>query len=62
MLANISRRNRNYVLAIQSDANLNNITFGNFLLGTISGHTFEDINGNGNLDAGEAGVGNWKIV
>ncbi|MEK7263627.1 MAG: SdrD B-like domain-containing protein, partial [Bacteroidota bacterium] len=50
-----------YVLAIQSDANLNNITFGNFLLGTISGHTFEDINGNGNLDAGEPGVGNWKI-
>ena len=50
-----------YNLALQSNANLNNINFGNFLLGTISGHNFEDINGNRNLDVGEPGVSNWKI-
>ncbi|MBM4167191.1 MAG: hypothetical protein FJ218_09790, partial [Ignavibacteria bacterium] len=35
--------------------------FGNRAMGMISGMKFKDVNGNGNKDAGEPGIANWKI-
>ncbi|MBM4166777.1 MAG: hypothetical protein FJ218_07690, partial [Ignavibacteria bacterium] len=38
-----------------------NLKFGNFQLGTISGKKFNDVIGDGILDANDVGVQNWKI-
>ncbi|MFI5378499.1 MAG: SdrD B-like domain-containing protein [Tepidisphaerales bacterium] len=35
--------------------------FGTFQLGSISGEVFTDTNGNGQLDAGESGLGGWTV-
>ena len=37
------------------------LDFGNFELGKISGHKFEDVNGNGTWDPGEPALENWTI-
>jgi hypothetical protein len=38
------------------------VNFGNFKLGTISGKVYNDFNNNGAFDNGEAGVSEWTIV
>jgi hypothetical protein len=46
---------------ITSGLFVKNLKFGNFQLGTISGKKFNDVNGDGILDANDVGVQNWKI-
>ncbi len=50
-----------YTLSIVSGTNHTAKDFGNFQYGSISGKKFNDANGNGSLDNGEAGLANWKI-
>ncbi|MEQ9480961.1 SdrD B-like domain-containing protein [Coleofasciculus sp. F4-SAH-05] len=46
---------------ITSGTDTTEVDFGNFQLGTISGQKFEDIDGDGVKDAGEAGLASWTI-
>ena len=41
--------------------NFSEKNFGNFQLGTISGTTFDDLDGDGTKDVGEPGLENWRI-
>ncbi|OAI47174.1 hypothetical protein AYO44_09990 [Planctomycetaceae bacterium SCGC AG-212-F19] len=45
----------------RSGGDLEDRDFGNFKLITITGQKFEDVNGNGLLDPGEAGLQGWTI-
>jgi len=49
-----------YTVSLQSSQNATGKDFGNFLPGSISGKIFNDANGNGVKDVGEAGLQNWK--
>ncbi|MEQ9016120.1 MAG: SdrD B-like domain-containing protein, partial [Marinovum algicola] len=46
---------------ITSGADTTGVDFGNFELGSISGQKFEDTDGDGVKDAGEAGLAGWTI-
>ncbi|WP_446389400.1 SdrD B-like domain-containing protein [Coleofasciculus sp. B1-GNL1-01] len=46
---------------ITSGTDTTGVDFGNFQLGSISGQKFEDIDGDGVKDAGEAGLAGWTI-
>ena len=50
-----------YTVVITSGTTASGNDFGNFQLGSISGLKFEDANGNGVKDNGEAGLSNWRI-
>lgn len=49
-------------IAVISGTNSQNHNFGNFALGSVSGHKFNDLNGDRKWDAGEPGLSNWQIV
>jgi|GEM_PF-1633728 protocatechuate 3,4-dioxygenase beta subunit len=53
--------NGTFAVAVFSNTNATGKNFGNFELGTISGHKFEDVNGNGAKDIGEPGIFEWTI-
>jgi protocatechuate 3,4-dioxygenase beta subunit len=44
-----------------SGGTFTNVDFGNYRLVSISGKKYNDMNGNGVLDAGDAGLPNWTI-
>ncbi|MEQ9358122.1 SdrD B-like domain-containing protein [Coleofasciculus chthonoplastes] len=46
---------------VTSGTDTTGVDFGNFQLGTISGQKFEDSDGDGVKDAGEAGLADWTI-
>ncbi|MEQ8958979.1 MAG: SdrD B-like domain-containing protein, partial [Coleofasciculus sp. C2-GNP5-27] len=46
---------------VTSGTDTTGVDFGNFQLGSISGQKFEDTDGDGVKDAGEAGLANWTI-
>ncbi len=48
-------------ISATSGANVANVNFGNFQLVTISGQKFNDLDGNGQKDAGEPGLPDWTI-
>ncbi|MBI3466005.1 MAG: hypothetical protein HY000_23570, partial [Planctomycetes bacterium] len=50
-----------YTVISQSGVNLSGRDFGNFKLVAIGGQKFDDINGNGQRDAGEPGLAGWTI-
>jgi photosystem II stability/assembly factor-like uncharacterized protein/uncharacterized protein (DUF2141 family) len=52
----------NYSVSITtSGSTLAQRNFGNYQPASISGMKFNDMNGNGNKDAGETGIANWRI-
>jgi protocatechuate 3,4-dioxygenase beta subunit len=48
-------------VTVASGTNTNGGNFGNFLLQTISGQKFNDLNGNGSKDSGDTGLAVWTI-
>jgi len=48
-------------IVAQSGTSVSNVNFGNFQLVSISGMKFNDVNGNGVKDAGDAGLQGWTI-
>jgi hypothetical protein len=52
-----------YSLVLNSGETLDSVDFGNYLIvsGSISGLKFNDLDGNGARDSGEAGLGGWTI-
>ncbi|MBS4029055.1 MAG: T9SS type A sorting domain-containing protein [Ignavibacteriales bacterium] len=50
-----------YSITMRSGLDTANVLFGNYLLGSISGFVFNDINSNGTFDSGENGIANWKL-
>jgi Fungalysin metallopeptidase (M36)/SdrD B-like domain/Fungalysin/Thermolysin Propeptide Motif/Domain of unknown function (DUF4214) len=48
-------------IVLLSGANITNVTFGDFRQFTLSGHVFNDVNGNGTQDAGDGGLEDWVI-
>ncbi|NOX56951.1 MAG: hypothetical protein GXP27_21425 [Planctomycetes bacterium] len=50
-----------YRVTVQAGEERSGLDFGNFELVTLSGTKFEDINGNGQRDAGEPGLAEWTI-
>jgi hypothetical protein len=47
--------------ALTSGQPVNNLNFGNYQRGTVSGSKFEDKNSSGSQDSGEGGLGHWTI-
>lgn len=54
--------NGNHSLSITSGMNASGKDFGNSLKNSISGTKYNDVNGNGARDEGEAGLSGWSIV
>jgi len=50
-----------YVLSIKSGSVIEGKNFGNFKKGNITGITFHDFNGNGNIDTSDAPLFGWKV-
>jgi predicted secreted protein len=50
-----------YSVSIASGTSSTGNNFGNFQTGTISGTKYNDVNGNGVKDGGDAGLQNWRI-
>lgn len=48
-------------VSVQSGDTPSTVWFGNFKPGKISGHKFDDVNGNGVWDAGESALSGWTI-
>ncbi len=48
-------------IALDPDEIVYDLDFGNYEFATISGQKFEDLNGDGQLDAGEPGLEGWTI-
>ncbi|TAK56769.1 MAG: T9SS type A sorting domain-containing protein, partial [Bacteroidetes bacterium] len=53
--------NSGYTVTATSGDDSPDNNFGNFLLATISGQKFNDVNGDGDKDAGENGLEGWTI-
>ena len=51
-----------YTFRPRSGDELQGRNFGNFELGALHGHKFEDVNGNGLWDDGESALRGWKIT
>ena len=50
-----------YSIQLLAGKDTSNFDFGNYLIGTIYGVMFNDLNGNGVKDAGESNLENWRI-
>lgn len=50
-----------HTIATESGKNLDNLDFGNFQLGRVSGMKFNDLNQNGAFNSGEPGLASWTI-
>lgn len=50
-----------YTMTVVSGTSSSSLDFGNYKYSTISGMKFLDINGNGIMDAGDAGLPGWRI-
>src|SRR5437016_614725 len=46
---------------VSSGGSRSGVNFGNFQSNTLSGHAFNDVNGNGSKDIGEPGLSGWTI-
>jgi hypothetical protein len=49
------------IVVNQSGINIGGVNFGNFHLATVSGEIFQDLNGNGQLDATDAPQAGWTV-
>lgn len=50
-----------YTITVTNGSFSPNNSFGNFQLGSTRGQIFNDVNGNGVKDAGEAGLSGWRV-
>jgi uncharacterized delta-60 repeat protein len=50
-----------YTLKVAAAKTYSNINFGNSLTNLVTGTVFNDVNGNGRQDPGDAGLAGWKV-